>query len=171
MQPITPIKTPRSPRIVLAQMFKSLNGELPIHGGWGYSQQDACIIDQDDPAASNQLVFDGLAIENVFVEKRIYLEFIVARPENQKFSGIEWKKKFQQLIQDDDRYYDHLTYHVSAFSDADFAELKAEFEGPEGISHPNFDMAAHELKRREKMQHFEREYWFDITSFYGKSGW
>lgn len=33
---------------------------------------------------------------------------------------------------------------------------------------PGFNADAHEKRRQEKMVRFTREFWFDITSFYGK---
>ncbi|MBS7325664.1 MAG: hypothetical protein KIG85_03470 [Thiopseudomonas sp.] len=44
----------------------------------------------------------------------------------------------------------------------------AELEGPFGRSHPDFDFEAFDQKNRQKLMRFTREFWFDITSFYGK---
>lgn len=165
---IFPVITVKPPRKVLAEHFKSLGGELPINGGWGYTKDDACVIEKNDPLVDPSLPFNGVSLEYVFVEKRIYEEMIILRPEVEKFSGIKWKLQSQELINDNERYFDRLIYEITAFPDNDWEELKAEFEGPQGYGHPEFDHEAHERKRQEKMVRFTREFWFDITSFYGQ---
>jgi hypothetical protein len=168
MQPLYPIKSKESPREILAADFKSLHGGLPIRGGWGYSQEDACIIEKNDPLVDPSLPFDGVGVEYIFVEKRIYEEMIIFRPDGEKFSGIKWNLQKQYLLNEYGRYFDRLVFEITAFPENDWEELKAEFEGPHGYGHPDFDEKAHEKKRQEKMVTFTREFWFDITSFYGQ---
>ena len=168
METLYPVMSTVSPREVLAEHFKSLRGGLPIRGGWGYTKSDACIIDKDDPLVDPALPFDGVNVEYIFVEKRIYEEMIIFRPAGEKFSGISWNLKEQRLVNEGGRYFDWLNFEITAFPDDDWEELKAEFEGPKGFGTPSFDAAAHEKKRLGKMMHFTREFWFDITSFYGK---
>jgi hypothetical protein len=168
MEPLYPIKSKESPREILASDFKSLRGGLPIRGGWGYSQADACIIDQKDPLVDPSLPFNGVAVECVFVEKRIYEEMIIFRPDGQKFSGINWNRQEQSTLHEGGRAFDRLVFEITAFPDNDWEELKAEFEGPQGYGHPDFDAEAYERKRQERMVRFTREFWFDITSFYGQ---
>lgn len=168
MQPLYPIETDESPRDIIAADFKSLHGELPIRGGWGYTRADACIIDKNDPIVDPSLPFDGVGIEYVFVEKRIYEEMIIFRPRGEAFSGIEWRLQKCTTKHDRDRYFDKLVFQITAFSENDWKELKAEFEGPQGYDHPDFDLEAHDSKRQEKMMQFTREFWFDVTSFYGQ---
>jgi len=168
MQPLHPIKNKESPREILVADFKSLRGGLPIRGGWGYSQEDACIIDKNDPLVDPSVPFDGVGLEYVFVEKRIYEEMIIFRPDGEKFSGIKWNLLQQSTLHEVERVFDKLVFEITAFPDKDWEELKAEFEGPQGYGHPEFDGEAHERKRQEKMVRLTREYWFDITSFYGQ---
>jgi hypothetical protein len=153
---------------MLAKDFESLGGELPIRGGWGYTRDDACIIDKHDPVVDPSTPFDGEGVEYIFVEKRIYEEMIILRPEGEKFFGIRWKLIEQQLIDDEDRVFDKLIFKISAFPEKDWNELKAEYEGPEGYGSPNFYAAAYEKERQERMVEFTGEFWFDITSFYGQ---
>lgn len=158
-----------SPRQIIAEDFKL---PLPIFGGWGYTKDDAAIIVKPkiDKIVNKSMPFNGIEIEYVFVEKRIYEELIIFRPEGEKFSGITWKLLLQELIErkSDERVYDKLTFEITALPDNDFEELKAEWEGPEGFRNPNFDNEAHEKKREERTLRYVREYWFDITSFYGQ---
>jgi hypothetical protein len=153
----------------LAEDFKSLNGGLPIRGGWGYTRETACIIEKVDPLNDPLLPFDGVGVEYKFVEKRIYEELIVFRSKKDQLSGIEWKLKNQSLINFGDRYYDQLIFDITAFQSGDWEELKDEYIGPNGHLGPNFNEVAHEEKRQARMIVLEREFWFDITSFYKRT--
>ena len=165
MQPLEPIESEESPREILATDFKL---SLPIRGGWGYSQADACVIDKNDPSVDPSFPFNGVGVEHAFVEKRIYEEMIIFREPGEKFSGIKWKPQGQELHSDKERVFDRLVFEITAIPENDWEELKAEFEGPRGYKHPDFDIEAHERKRKEKAVSFTREFWFDITSYYGQ---
>jgi hypothetical protein len=166
VHPLNPIESKESPREILAADFKSLRGGLPIRGGWGYTKSDACIIDTNDPLVDPTFPFDGVGVEYVFIEKRIYEEMIIFRPDGEQFSGIGWNLQEQSLLHDSGRSFDRLIFEITAFRDNDWEELKAEFEGPQGYGTPGFNAEAHEMKRQEKMVRFTREFWFDITSFF-----
>jgi hypothetical protein len=157
------VRTTVNPRVVLAAYFKSLGGEPPFQGGWGYSKEDACVIDKNDPSVCPDLPFDWIGFENVFVEKRLYIELIIHRDPSETFAGITWKRLKQTLVQESGRYFDHLIFEVSAVPSTDWEQLKAEIEGPDGVRNPAFDMEAHKAKRDLKTIRFHCEYWFDIT--------
>ena len=168
MHNIRPVKSKKSPRQVIAADFEPRGSELPIKGGWGYSKDEACIIDKFDPAVDPNVPFNGIGIEYIFVEKRIYEEMIICRPSGDEFAGIKWELIRQELITDKDKKYDKLLFEISAFPEKDWEELKAEYEGPNGYGNPNFDLEAHEKKRQQRMIKITREFWFDITSFFGQ---
>ncbi len=90
-----------------------MGGDLPIKGGWGYTFDDAVIIDKNDSVVP-KVPFNGIGYENIFVEKRIYEELIIFRPENERYSGIKWNLLGQKLINRNDRQYDVLTFEVTA---------------------------------------------------------
>lgn len=150
MSAINPIDMQQPPREVLSACFKSLNGGLPIHGGWGYSHNDACIIDKDDPLVNASLPFNGVAVEYVFVEKRIYIEMIIHRPRGDGFSGIKWKLHSQNLITESERKFDQLVFEITAIADKYWEILKTEFEGEYDYHHPDFDIVLHDKKWGEK---------------------
>ena len=168
LQAIAEIYCDKSPREVLEEDFKSLSGGIPISGGWGYTKGDPCIIDRDDPAVNGFTSFNGVAIEYLFVEKRIYEELIIFRPEDDRFSGITWNLVSQGVIREGERVYDHLVFDIRCFCDRDWNELKAEYDGATGLAHPEFNLEEHAAKRKQKELQFTREFWFDITSFFGQ---
>ena len=121
---IFPVKTLKPPRKIIAEHFESLGGELPIRGGWGYTKEDACIIDKNDPIVDPSVPFPGISIEYIFVEKRIYEEMIILRPKGDKFSSIKWKLIKQMLIEESDRAFDKLIFDLRLFVTYNCIELE-----------------------------------------------
>jgi len=162
------IRSAETPREIIAEDFQSLKAELPILGGWGYSKEDAVIIDKNDPVVPKG-PFDGVGIEYVFVEKRIYEELIIFNPDSNKFSGITWDLIKQELKSDAGRKFDVLFFDVTAIPNSDWEQLKSEWENNNGFQESNSALDAHIKKRNSKIVHYQTEYWFDITSFFGSN--
>ncbi|RDI98936.1 hypothetical protein DVT68_10600 [Dyella solisilvae] len=160
MQPIAKLVTRESPRQILAEDFNSI-GELPIRGGWGYSMEDACVIDKNDPVVPAGVPFDVVGVEYAFVEKRIYEEMIIFREEGQKFSGIKWSLLRQRLIYG---AYDVLEFEITAFPESEWDALQKEWEGPNGIRDPSFNIEAHLSRREASKVRITSEFWFEIAS-------
>jgi len=161
------LNTRETPREILESDFPRI-GKLPIKGGWGYSQATACVIDRSDAVVEPGVPFDGVALEYVFAEYRIYEELIIFRPKGEKYAHIRRELKSQALSSHGGKYYDHLTFQVWAFREEDFEWLKAKYEGPDGVRNPDFDVEAHNALHTSRLHTGIREYWFDITSFYGR---
>jgi hypothetical protein len=161
------ISSKETPRQIIFEDYKSLNGELPISGGWGYTKNDAVIIDKNDPVVSKGIPFDGVSIEYIFVEKRIYEELIICRRLGEAYAGIEWKQIEQHVESHDGKHYDVLSYEVTAFSESDWNELKYECESNNYFKDSFEGFQAHQETRESKMISYKTEYWFDITSFFG----
>ena len=166
MHLFNPIITKESPKQVLEADFDIIVGKLPISGGWGYSKLEACIINKNDSINDLSLPFSGIDIEQIFIEHRTYEEMIIFRPEGEKFSGFNWNILNQSVLQDNNRYYKKLVIEITAFADSDWEDLKNEYNGPNGYGSSSFQIEIHMMKRQEKMMHFKREFWFDITSYY-----
>ena len=155
--------TRESPRQIIFEDFKI---DLPITGGWGYDLSSACVIDKADPTVNPNMPFDGVGIEYIFVEKRIYEEMIIFRQSHEKYSGIRWDLETQELISQSSRQYDKLVFNITGFSDVVWDELTSRFEEIQKSS--AFEkMAELDAFRESKVYRFKREFYFDITSFYG----
>jgi hypothetical protein len=147
---------------------------LPVTGGWGYTREDACVITKDtpdcmlaelcrlkkEPDADPRILerlenidaqyesfrrdsfapFPGTFIEKMFVTARIYEETLVFRDFGNRFWFILWSMLRQSLCEIDGKHFDCLAYEISL---------------------------RHEDGRDVS---FEREFWFDISSFYGNQG-
>jgi hypothetical protein len=154
--------TKESPRQIIFEDFKI---DLPIKGGWGYDFDDACIIDKTDPSVSKGMPFDGVGIEYIFVEKRIYEEMIIFRNSDEKYAGIRWNLDKQELLFYNDKPYDKLIFNVIGFADAVWDELTSRFEEIQKSGKPELidELNAY---RESKAYRFTKEFFFEISSFY-----
>ena len=156
--------TRESPRQIIFEDFKI---DLPISGGWGYDFESACVIDKNDSTVSQVIPFNGVSIEYVFVEKRIYEEMIIFREAHEKYSGIRWELEKQELLFQNDKPYDKLIFNVVGFTDEVWDELTSRFE--ELKNNGKLDLLPElDAYRDSKAYRFTREYYFDISSFYGQ---
>jgi len=154
--------TKDSPKKIILEDF---NVDLPISGGWGYSIDTACVINKNDTYLNNEIEFDAIEIEQIFVEKRIYEEMIIFRNKDEKYSGIRWEIESQKLITLEDKKYDHLIFNVIGFTNEVWDELTSRFEA---IKENEQWELMDELNayRESKSIKFKREYYFEITSFF-----
>lgn len=166
-QPPGALATLEAPRWIIANHFPSSKGGLPIRGGWGYTQASACILCRDDPLNAPGIPVDGAAIEHAFVEKRCYAELILFRAKGDAHRGIGWTLERQALVSGaDGRKYDRFMVEIACFRERDWDMLKAEYAL--GRNTPEFDVEAFRCRQAALKRRYLCEYWFDITSFFGR---
>lgn len=159
---IQPIRTNETLRQVLMEDYPRDCLNLPIAGGWGYSQADAIVFVRND-FSSPQAARDFVSLEYHVAQKIIYEELIIFRPKDFKFSGIEMKRDVQKTIEDDHRKYDVLEYTISCWSDWHWEQLEQEWTENDFGERPNFSKEAHAAKRNASQVSYERHFWFNIT--------
>ena len=164
MQTIPEIDSDKPPRETLAADIPWLE-PLPIRGGWGYTREDACTIDRNDPLVDPAQPFDGIAIERAFVEARIHEEMVILPPEGERFEEIQWQLLEQRLVTHDWRRFDMLRYEITAFPENDWKVLMAE-PGKAADNGQGFDNGAYGEMLQDKMVRFTREFWFDIECWF-----
>ena len=164
MRPPSQLLTREPPRQIIFEDYKI---DLPIKGGWGYDFDSACIIDKNDPTVSKGMPFDGIGIEYVFVEKRIYEEMIIFREAHEKYSGIRWDLDNQELLFNKDIPYDRLVFNVVGFTDEVWGEITNRFEEIQKSGKLEL-MTELDAYRESKALRFRRAFYFDITSIYGQ---
>jgi hypothetical protein len=112
---ITPIETDAPLSQVLMEDFPNDCSNLPISGGWGYSQSDAIIFVRSkfpsDVDARNFVLLE-YHIANMIV----YEELIVFREKHDRFSGIDLRPGIQALIPEGDRQFDRLDFRIGCWS-------------------------------------------------------
>jgi hypothetical protein len=163
MRELSHLFTRETPRQIILEDFKI---DLPITGGWGYDFESACVIDKNDPTVNQTIPFNGVSIEYLFVEKRIYEEMIIFREANEKFSGIRWDLEKQELLFQNEKPYDKLIFNVVGFTDEVWDELTSRFEAIQKSGKLEL-LSELDAYRESKAYKINREYYFAISSFYG----
>jgi len=146
----------------------------PISGGWGYTREDACVIEikggvdkRDIPPWERDLH----GIEALFVERRVYEE-IISHPaaSTPDLHNLRWVEKRQRLHScDDGRKFDELVFEVSGFLAEDYLMLRKDWEAHDGYEHDEAGRRRHLVLAASKRISYLATYWFDITSFMGLS--
>jgi hypothetical protein len=163
---ISRVQTNNTLRLVLAEDFPRDCADLPICGGWGYTQADAIVfVRKQFPI---HWMGDFVPLEYKIAKKIIYEELIILRPKDFRFSGIDLNIKEQRLVEGDSRIYDQLAFIVSCWSDWHWQQLKQEWEDNDFGIRSGFDQEAHSTKRAASQLAFEREFWFDITEVFNR---
>ena len=94
----------------------------PVSGGWGYSREDAVVIELDDER-------DGVHLEYQFLEARCYLEAMKCASKGMKLEVHDIDRKMQNLVfGEGGKSYDKLTMEVTAALDGE-KEVKYEVAG------------------------------------------
>jgi hypothetical protein len=153
----------KSLRELLFSDFKSTGKEFPISGGYGYSKEDAIVIDKNDPVSPQWGLFDGVTIEYRIAKQRIYEELIIFREEGDKFQQIKINLKMQNLIMEDGKTYDKLEFNVLAFHDRDIAGFKKELAGMKDMN--DYELAMFGNTNELFRYQYAAEFWFEVSSF------
>lgn len=152
--------TKETPKQILSEDFPK--HEWPFSGGWGYTQDDAVIIELDNS-------WDGVSFEYKYLEYRTYEEAIIFRPKGQQLTGFRFEKGMQSLVGGaDGKSYDRVTVKVTAYTEEDFAFLKHDWESHNGFADDEAGKTKHLQLAESKAIKYKVTGWFDISKFYGK---
>ena len=144
-------------------------GAILIQGGWGYSPEDAVIVEVDPAKADHPLdapmppanhSVDYVGFEYAFANFRLGKELFV--PDCPAvYRDVEQATVSQALVNLNGRKYDHLVQEVYAVAVADYAALKGQIQKDGAAGDAAFKERYNRLKRS-----CQRDYWFDITAFF-----
>ena len=79
---------------------------------------------------------------------------------------MHWELDKQEMIQDQDRIFDKITVKITALPFEAWWGRRLEWK--ENGHKPDFDKDWFQAKTLELTQYCYRDFWFDITSFYGQ---
>jgi len=154
--------TRETPVQILTEDYPSR--DWPISGGWGYTQEDAVVIETEN----GQL---GVTLEYEFLKYRTYEEMIVFRPKEDRFAGFRFEKYMQFLVSSgegsNERHFDNVIIKVTCFKEKDFNMLRENWIAHNGYVGDEEGKKAHMQLHESKMITFEIIGWFDITKFFG----
>lgn len=157
---IEKLLTRETPKQILSEDFPK--HQWPISGGWGYSLEDAVVVELDNS-------WDGVAFEYKFLEYRTYEEAIIFRPKGTQLAGFRFDMDTQSFVDGPDgKCYDRVTFNVTAFTEDDYAHLKNDWESHNGYEDDEEGKAKHLLLAESKRIKYKVTGWFDISKFYGK---
>lgn len=152
------LSTDVPPVQILSEHFSNHN--WPINGGWGYSKEDAVVLEVDNSRK-------GINLEYRYLEYRTYEEAIIFRPKGQKLAGFRFERISQRLEGGEGgKHYDVITMKVSAYKEEDFKSLKEDWESNNGFQDDPLKGMEHIMLAKSKLIEYEIIGWFDITRFF-----
>ena len=157
---IKKLLTRETPKQILSEDFPKR--QWPISGGWGYSQENAVVVEVENS-------WDGVSFEYKYLEYRTYEDAIIFRPKGQQLAGFRFEKEKQSLVHGSDgKSYDRVTVKVSAYTEEDFAYFKNDWDSHNGYENDEAGKARHLQIAESKVIKYDVTRWFDISKFYGK---
>ena len=148
--------TPLTHENNLSEIIKNaFDMELSIDGGWGYTQDEATVVNDFQNIPPKQF-------EHTFASMRAYGEMNMSLPEEERYGSINVNELSREEITDNGKNYDKVTYEISAMKESDYAAFIDEYK--EGYGSETFDMTDHFNRRKEATLKRNATHWFDITN-------
>jgi hypothetical protein len=133
----------------------AFDADLPLSGGWGYSEALATVIDTNpDNLPLSQL-------EHMIASMRTYLEMNMTREEKERYGSINLNETERETIQKDQKIYHKVTYEITAMLESHYAAFINAYK--EGYGTESFDMEEHFRKRKEATLIRYEPYWFEVS--------
>jgi len=138
----------------LKEVIKAAFGvDLDVDGGWGYSQEDALIINKSSIPLTQ--------LQHTLSSMRAHLEMSMTLPKEKRYGAInvnEIKKEKKEL---NIRKYDIITFEISGMLEDTYANFIDEYKT--GQDADSFDFEDHFSRRKKETLVREELFWFDIT--------
>lgn len=128
----------------------TFNLELPILGGWGYSELDMVEI-LDNSIPKEQLQF-------MFATARSTIEMNLTQPKENRYGGINLKEISREEYILEDRTVSKVKYEITAILEDIYNQFISEYKENHGKN--NFDIATHFKQRDEKSIKLEKVIYF-----------
>ena len=129
--------------------------ELSISGGWGYSLENASIIEAfRDGMPLNQL-------ENMLISMRVNLEMNITQEKDNRYSGINANEISRQRVTSEELIYDKVNYEISAIKEDLYTKFMKEYKV--GYGKESFNITEHFKKRKEATLIREVIYYFEVS--------
>ena len=123
--------------------------ELPVSGGWGYSEDDIVFIEQSNLPIKQ--------IEHIFATIRANISMNLLLPKEDKYGGINLKEKSRE----EKDGIEIVEYIVEAIKNDIYEELINEYKA--GYGKDDFDMEAHFKKREDATLRVVERFYFKIA--------
>ena len=126
-----------------------------VSGGWGYTKRDAAVVG------------GGIPGEHAFIEARTDEELRrLEKTTGDKFVFADYDKYAQELVNDGDDFYDLLYVQIALIPEADWNQLKADWESHDGYKNDRKGRRQHEKWRERRTIRFTEHFWFNVNSMF-----
>jgi hypothetical protein len=131
-----------------------------ISGGWGYAMRDATVV-------------RGSVIPNekVFIQDRVEQELRrMEEISGEKYVFSGYQKYAHELVQDGNDFYDLLFVQIEIIPEADWNQLKADWESHAGYENDKKGRRRHEKWQDGKTIRFTERFWFNVNDMFSFDG-
>jgi len=128
----------------ISKIIKSaFDMDLDISGGWGYSHNDAIVINEVD---------DNIAqLQHTLCSIRTHLELNLTREAQDRYAGINLNEVSRENIDMGGKHYEKITYKIDAMLESEYAKFIDEYK--QGYGKDGFDLEAHFNNRKSATKH------------------
>ena len=127
---------------------------LDISGDWGYTLDNATIISSTDGIST-------ALFEHKLSSMRAYIEMNMTLPKEDRYGSINVNEIDRELIREDNKIYDKVTYEISAMREDRYASFIEEYK--DGYGKEWFDIEEHFRNRKLATLIREEVYWFYVS--------
>ena len=130
--------------------------DLELAGGWGYTKEDATIIEAIPPNMTlNQL-------EHMITSIRAHLEMNITQVKESRYGAINTNERAREESSNSDTISNKVTYEITGIKEDIYNAFSKEYK--EGYDKKEFDLNEHFKKRKEATLTREVVHYFEITN-------
>jgi len=134
----------------------AFNIEFPLSGDWGYTQEQATVIEGlPEGMSHNQL-------EHTLAMMRAQLEMSLTQEESNRYSGINVNEKQRETITEGNKLFEKVTYEVTGMKEEDYNAFVQEYK--DGYENNQLDLNDHFKRRKEATVVREVDHYFEVRS-------
>ena len=127
--------------------------DLSVSGGWGYTQDEATVLELI------QENFSLSQIEHMLASMRTYLEMNMTLEAKERYGSINLNELSRETIHENTTIYDKVYYEISAMKETVYADFINEYK--EGYGKEDFNLEEHFNRRKKETLKRSIIYWFE----------
>jgi len=141
---------------IQALISSTFDADLPLSGGWGYTQEQATIL---------KAIPEGMTLaqlQHMVTTIRAHLEMNITQEEAHRYSAINANETGREEQRTNVAIFDQVSYDLTGIKDAPFKAFIKEYK--EGYGKEDFDLNAHFQRRKEATLTREVKHYFDVSA-------
>jgi len=141
---------------IQALIKTTFEADLPITGSWGYSQEQATVINALPEGMTRP------QLEHMLTSIRAHLEMNITLEEDKRYGGINANERTREVISTDTALFDKVTYEITGIKEDLFNAFSKAYK--EGYGKEDFDLNAHFKRRKEATLTREVVHYFEVSA-------